>query len=194
MVARSPSSRASERKRAPIRDPYRGISPVSRVANDPLPDFSLGLWSRPSPGRTVEGSHRHFAMQNGCARGQALGGIDDGVGVDAIVAIEVVDGAGLAEMFDAERLDAMAAHAAEPAERRRMAVDHGDDAAVAGQWREQLLDMAQMLHAAAVAPELARRGPPRMQPVDRGDGEQADVTPALTDEAGRLDRFRRHCA
>src|SRR5215471_7382575 len=187
MVARSPSSRASERKRAPIRDPYRGISPVSRVANDPLPDFSLGLWSRPSPGRTVEGSHRHFAMQNGCARGQALGGIDDGVGVDAIVAIEVVDGAGLAEMFDAERLDAVTAHAAEPAERRRMAVDHGDDAAVAWQGREQFFDMAQVLHAAAVAPQFSRARPACMQPVHRGDRKQPYIPPAFADKSGRLD-------
>jgi len=56
--------------------------------------------------------------------------------------------------LDAERLEAVAAHAAEPAERGRMAVDHGDEAAVARQRRQQLLDMAQMLQAAAVAPQI----------------------------------------
>ena len=50
------------------------------------------------------------------ARGEAFGCVDDGVGVDAVVAIEVVDRAGLAEVLDAERFDAMAAHAAEPAQ------------------------------------------------------------------------------
>ena len=36
------------------------------------------------------------------ARGEALRGVDDGVGVHAVVAVEVVDGAGLAEMLDAQ--------------------------------------------------------------------------------------------
>jgi hypothetical protein len=36
-------------------------------------------------------------------------------------------------MLDAERLHAVAAHPAEPAQRRVMAVEHGDDAAVARQ-------------------------------------------------------------
>src|SRR5580704_338073 len=93
---------------------------------------------------------------------EAFGGIDDGVGVDAVMAVELGDRAGLAEALDAERLDAMAAHAAEPAERRRMAVDHGHDAAIARQWREQLLDMAQVLHTAAVAPQIPCGGPSRM--------------------------------
>ena len=68
-----------------------------------------------------------------------------------MVAVEVANRAGLAEMLDAERLDAVAADAAEPAERGRMAVEHGDDAAVARQRRQQLFDMAEVLHAAPVA-------------------------------------------
>src|ERR1700694_1524832 len=84
------------------------------------------------------------------------------------MAIEVVDGAGLAEMLDAERFHPVTAHAAEPAERRGMAVDHGDDAAVARQRRQQFLDMAEMRHAAAVAAQFSRGGPPRMQPVCGG--------------------------
>ena len=69
--------------------------------------------------------------------------------------------AGLAEMLDAERLDAVAAHAAEPAQRGRMAVDHGDDAAIARQRRQQFFDMAEMRHAAAVAAQSAA---PRSSP------------------------------
>ena len=37
---------------------------------------------------------------------------------------------------------AMAVNAAEPAKRRRMPIEYGDDAAIARQWREQFLDMA----------------------------------------------------
>src|SRR5215470_6647622 len=51
--------------------------------------------------------YRHLAVQDRRAGGEAFGGIDDGVGVDAIGAIEIVDGAGLAEDLDTERLDAM---------------------------------------------------------------------------------------
>src|SRR5882762_6578846 len=59
-------------------------------------------------------SHRHLAVPHRRAGGQRFRRIDDGVGVDAVVAVEVADGAGLAEMLDAERFDAMPAHAAEP--------------------------------------------------------------------------------
>src|SRR5262249_42860041 len=55
---------------------------------------------------------------------------DDGVGVDAVVPIKLRDRAGLPEMLDAERAHAMAVDGAEPGERRRMAVEHGDDAAM----------------------------------------------------------------
>ena len=41
------------------------------------------------------------------AGGETFGRIDDGIGVDAVVAVELADGAGLAEMLDAERFDAM---------------------------------------------------------------------------------------
>src|ERR1700730_5400132 len=49
-------------------------------------------------------SHRHFAVPHRPARGQGFRRIDDGVGVHAVVPIEVIDGAGLAEMLDPERL------------------------------------------------------------------------------------------
>src|SRR4051794_608296 len=129
--------------------------------------------------------HRHLPMQHRRAGGEAFGRIDDGVGVDAVVAVEVGDGAGLAELLDAERLDAMAADAAEPAERRRMAVDHGHDAAVARQRCEQFFDVAEMLHAAPITAQFPCGGPSRMQTICGRDREQADVAPALADEAGR---------
>src|SRR5512143_1115057 len=118
-------------------------------------------------------------MEDRGAGGEAFGRIDDGVGIDAVVAVEVGNRAGLAELLDAERLDAVAADAAEPAQRRRMTVDHGNDAAVTGELRQQFLDMAQMLHAPALAPQFPRGGPACMQAVRRGDREQADVASAL---------------
>src|SRR5579863_10064378 len=97
---------------------------------DPPPQAVEG-WGGRHLGPSGPASHRHFAMPHRCAGGEAFGRIEDRVGVEAVVPIEIVDGAGLAEMLDPERLDAMAAHAAEPAQRRRMAVDHGDDTAIA---------------------------------------------------------------
>src|SRR5581483_6951043 len=151
-----------------------GRAPLARTRNPSLlalvrrNGFRVrSLRSRPGMTSFMKRSHRHLAVQDRRAGCEALGRIDDGVGVDAVVAIEVGDGAGLAEMLDAERFDAMTAHAADPAQRRRMAVEHGDDAAIARQGREQLLDMAQMLHAAAVAAQLPRRGPTRVESVDR---------------------------
>src|SRR5258708_40171111 len=101
-------------------------------------------------------------MPHGGAGGEAFGRIDDGVGVEAMVPVEVVDGAGLAEMLDAERLEAVAAHAAEPSQRRRMTVDDGDDAAVARQRRQKPLDVADMLRSAGAAAGPASRGPAPM--------------------------------
>src|SRR3954452_853201 len=109
--------------------------------------------------------NRHLPMQHRRAGGEAFGRIDDGVGVDAVVAVEVGDGASLAELLDAERLDAVATDAAEPAQRRRMAIDHGHDAALARQRREQLFDVAEMLNAAPITAQFPCGGPPRMQTI-----------------------------
>src|SRR5258708_101665 len=114
-------------------------------------------------------SHRHLAVPHRGAGGDGFGGVDDGVGVDAVVAVEIVDRPGLPEMLDAERFDLVAAHAAEPAEGGGMTVDHGDDAAVARQRRQKFLDMAEMWHAAAVAAKFSRGGPSRMQAVSGRD-------------------------
>src|SRR6478752_7465508 len=127
--------------------------------------------------------HRHLAVPHGCSDREAFGRIDDGVGVDAVVTVEVSNSSGLAELLDAERLEAMAAHAAEPAERRRMAVDHGHYAAVARQRRQQFFDVAEILDATALAPQIPRGGPSRMQPVGRGYRQQTDIAVAFADES-----------
>ena len=51
---------------------------------------------------------RRPEMPDRTPRRDGLGGGNDGVGVDAVVAVEVGDRAGLAEMLDAERPHAMA--------------------------------------------------------------------------------------
>src|SRR3954449_2720260 len=58
----------------------------------------------PLQGR-IRRSHRHFSMPHRRTHRQAFGRIDDGVGVDAVVAVEVANSAGLAELLDAERFD-----------------------------------------------------------------------------------------
>ena len=61
---------------------------------------------------------------------QCLRGRDDRLAVDAVMAIEIRDRAGLAEMLDAQRARAVPGHGAQPAERRRMAIEHGDQPAM----------------------------------------------------------------
>src|SRR3954469_13011234 len=75
-----------------------------RIGRDlhPTPPRVRRASTLPLPGR-VKKLHRHLAVPHRCARGEALRGVDDGIGVDVVVAVEVVDAAGLAEMLDAER-------------------------------------------------------------------------------------------
>src|SRR5580692_5620605 len=96
---------------------------------------------------------------------------DDGVGVDAVVAVEVLDRAGLAEMLDAERPHAMAVDGAEPGQSRRMAVEHADDAAMAWQAGEQALDMRAGVNQAALA-RAAGRGPAGIETIRRRDRQE----------------------
>src|SRR5665647_12386 len=95
---------------------------TERIASGSLPKLALSRKER-----AVLYLHRHLAVPHRRSGGQAFRRVDDGIGVDAIVAVKVADAAGLPKVLDAERLDPVAAHAAEPAERGRMAVDHGDD-------------------------------------------------------------------
>src|SRR5579862_3490406 len=116
----------------------------------------------------------HAQMPYRPPRRDGLGGGDDGVGVDAVMAVEIVDRAGLAEMLDAERPHAMAVDRAEPGQGRRMAVEHADDAAMARQRGEQPLDMGAGMDQAALA-RAACRGPAGIEAVGRGDGKETDI-------------------
>ena len=66
---------------------------------------------------------------------------NDGIRIDAIMAIKVGQRAGLAEMLDAERPHAMAGDRAKPGQRRRMSVKHADDAAIRRDVGEQPLNV-----------------------------------------------------
>src|SRR5690606_16112848 len=98
------------------------------------------------------------------------------------------DRAGLAKMLDAKRAGAVAVDGAQPAERRRMAVDDGDDAAMRGYVREQAFDMARGVDKSALASALRRR-PAGVDPVRRGDRKQANIAPVLGHHADGLDSF-----
>src|SRR5260370_16524697 len=93
-----------------------------------------------------------------------LRGRHDRISVDAVVPVEIADRSGLAEMLDPERAHAMAGDAAEPGQRRWMAVDHGDDAAMIGDVGEQPLDVCARMHEAALAPPLPP-GPAALEPL-----------------------------
>src|SRR5580704_135721 len=115
---------------------------------------------------------------------------DDGVGVDAVVAVEVLDRAGLAEMLDAERSHAVAMNGAEPRQSRRMTVQHADDAAMPRQVGEQPLDMAAGMNQTAFA-RPARRSPAGIETVRRRDGQEPDVAAILRHQADGLDGLGR---
>src|SRR6266404_7649228 len=110
---------------APAYLPWRG--PRNRIVNKAESNWERLLcvhhWPRPeapaasggfsicdSPALEGEGKqlHRHLAVTHRSAGGDGLGRVDDGVGVHAVVAIEIVDRPGLPEMLDAERFHLVA--------------------------------------------------------------------------------------
>src|SRR5580700_12158934 len=127
-------------------------------------------------------------MPDRTPRRYGLGGGDDGVGVDAVVAIEVLDRAGLAEMLDAERPHAMAVDRAEPGQGRRMTVQHADDAAMPRQAGEQPLDMGAGVNQSALARPTCR-GPAGVETVRRRDSQEPDIAAILCHQADGLDGF-----
>src|SRR5690348_12989374 len=101
---------SSWRKPGPITTEPNWFAPASTTCDRQRPPRRMGPGFR----QDDEGPlHRHLAMEHRRARGEAFRRIDDRIRVDAVVAIEVGDGAGLAELLDAERLDAVAADTTE---------------------------------------------------------------------------------
>src|ERR1700733_11727105 len=103
---------------------------------------------------------RYTEIADRTARRDRLRRGDDGVGVNAIVPVEIGDRTGLAEMLDAKRPNLVAVHGAQPRQRRRMSVEHADDAAMWRQAGKQALDVGAGMHKSAVA-RAAGGGPRR---------------------------------
>src|SRR3984885_6476087 len=87
------------------------------------------------------GSGRHTEITDRPAGRDCLRGGDDGIGVDAVVPVEIRNRSGLAKMLDAQRPDLVAEDRAEPGQRRRVAVEHADDAAIGRQAGQEPFDM-----------------------------------------------------
>ena len=103
---------------------------------------------------------------------------DNGVGVNAIMPIEIGQRSGLTKMLDAEWTYPMTRNSAEPRECRRVSVEYGDQAAIGRHITEQPLDMRTRMDKAALARALSR-GPPCVEPVGGGYCEQADIAAVL---------------
>ena len=90
----------------------------------------------------------------------AITGVEIAFGVVLLATLVLMPVAvnAFARMFVA---DGPAHAAAIVSERGRMAVDHGHDAAVTRQRRQQFFDMAEILDTTAVAPQIPRGGPSR---------------------------------
>src|ERR1700685_836256 len=72
-------------------------------------------------------------MPHGAAGSDGLHRRDDAVSVDAVMAIKLRQGSGLAEMLHAQGTGAVAQDRTQPTQSGGMAVQHRDDAAMAGQ-------------------------------------------------------------
>ena len=113
---------------------------------------------------------------------------DNGVGIDTVVAIEIANRAGLAEMFDPHRDRLMTGDSAQPGQRRRMTVDDGDDFAVTRKVGHQGLDM-RLRRFVAAGPGTLGRSPAGVQPVSRRHGQHPNIPAALPDDPRGLDRL-----
>ena len=118
----------------------------------------------------------------------ALGCCDNGVGVNAIVTIEVGERAGLPKVLDAQRAHAMIEDCADPGEGGRMAVEHRHDATMARHASEQAFDMRTRMQLPSLTRSL-RGGPTGIEPVGRRDREEAQVPAILGHQSNGLDRY-----
>src|SRR4029077_14345462 len=80
-------------------------------------------------------------MADRTAGRNGLGRRDDGIGIDAVMPVELGERSGLAEVLDAKRAHAMAGNGAKPCECRWVAVEHGDDPAMRRHVAKQPLDV-----------------------------------------------------
>ena len=118
----------------------------------------------------------------------ALGCRDDGVGVNAVVPIEVGERAGLPKVLDTQRAHAMTADCADPGEGGRMTVEYRHDATMARHASEQAFDMRTRMHLPSFTRSL-RGSPTGIEPVGRRDRKEANVSAILGHQSNGLDRY-----
>ena len=133
---------------------------------------------------------REEATAHRFAVGESIHLGNDGARIDAKMTVEIPDRAGLTKMLDPERNGLMPADGAEPGQRRRMPVNHGDEFAVRRQVPHQGFDMGFGGRTAACPRPLGGR-PSRIEAVGRGHRQHAHVVPTLADRSGGPDRFGR---
>ena len=97
--------------------------------------------------------------------------------------VEVPDRAGLPEMLHTQRNCPVAVNTAKPGKRRRMAIDHGHEAAMPWQLREQAFGCRDGIVLAPGAGTL-RRCPPGIQPIGGSHGQNPDIASCLRDQSG----------
>src|SRR3954469_16648838 len=99
---------------------------------------------------------QRFQMPDRAARRERRCRRDHGIGVDAVVPIEVRDRTGLPEMLDAECPHAMAVYGAEPGEGCGMTIEYRHDAAIGRNFGQQFFDMRAGMNETALARALGR--------------------------------------
>ena len=99
-------------------------------------------------------------------------GIQDGVGVQAVFAVEVWNIGAFAEVFGAEGDHALAADGAEPGVGGRVAVQDCDEGGVSGEGGEDGFDVGAG-GSVAFAAGAGGGGPAGVEAVGAGDGEEA---------------------
>lgn len=81
------------------------------------------------------------ALPGASSGSKPVGPCDDAMCVSPEVAVKRANSSGLAEMFDPQRHGAGALHCAQPCQRCRMPIDHGDKRAMRRKISQQLLNM-----------------------------------------------------
>lgn len=117
-------------------------------------------------------------MANRAAGRDRLSRMQNGIRVDAVMAVEVGNRPSLPEMLHSQWADAMTVDRTEPRQGRRMAIKDSDEAAMGRDLHQQTLNVGAGVQE-PVFTGTAGRGPAGVEAIGRCDSEQADVAPIL---------------
>ncbi len=150
-------------------------------ARDGLRRFARVWRARSPPARRRSPDRAAAPLDAGGCRG-----LEDRVHVQAMNAIEVGNVTGLTEVVDAERIGAVAGHAAEPRQARGMPVDDGDERGIRPEGAEQSLDVRRRARRALRTGAL--RGRPAARGGDRRRSRRAAPPPGCPRGSARAPR------